>query len=573
MLAAPDDDEHAGDLQQLVKRSVLLHQPSAKAKTVCIRLRLREGDKTDGKGKKSRGVKRSRSGKAGGSTAFRVFKYIERTHRGPSGLGQSDNLLGDPHVNGDDESGAEVPANGTASRVHLDTLVKSLETRLSNGVHELGRLAGITQDKRALCRRLNQLVVREWWESNGKVEGTEGSVLSLTPIHPPRQPGPILGRLKSVIRASDTPAPTDADAGDETMGGRPAVDSRLSCAVTMSGFRVVEYISSAATLRVEVALENHSSSVLLDAFVTVALAPQPRVRPGSVSSHVGRLTVCSSVVPVFHPRTSADHRERSGVVRFHVEMALERPPLRLLRGDQPLLAATVWLHWQASHDHRSRAKLGPVVIDRHRSAGQSPRSFAVASVAISAADLMTTASSHCVQAEAASRELLFLSTGSSLPAWFGRLQSPPHAATVNSTRLLSPTLVRPTFALASWVVGDRQAATFALGRAFDQLPRDVYVMPNPLQLPHLTDVLRCLHGLRREILSVQRRAVAPPIEEAASVRSSVDVKQPEDGEDQVSTFVRSYLRLQRETDLRVVDLLRALKTRADFHDTWFNGGV
>jgi len=559
-VTASPREEDADNVQQLVKRSVLLHQPSVRLKTVCIRLRLRESNKADGKGKKSRGVKRSRDNKADGSTNFRVFKYIERTHKGPSSHPQGifDEL---PAIDG--ERGA---SRHSESRGHLDTLVKSLEARLSSGIHELERLKGITRDKRALCQRLDQLVMHEWWETNSGKEEHEGGLLSLIPRHLSTQlvksrQDPILGRLESVIKAPDAPTSTDTDADGNSTEVRRDVDSTVSCAVTLSGLRLVQYIPSTSTLHIEVSLANNSSSVLLGAFVTLTLAPKsPEGSDPAVSaaSYPGRSTMRSSVVSAFHPVRTP---ESDGFARFRVEIMLEHPPLRLLRGEQSALSGIVWLHWQASRDPRGRSMINPLAIDR----------FAVASVSIPAEDLMAASySPRHVSAATASQELLFLSTGSSLPAWFGQLQSCSSSTEIDNQCFLAPTLVRPTFALANWPVGDGQAAVFALGRALRQLPRDVFVLRNPLQQRHLVDLLQCLHGQRREILSVQRRAIVPPLGELTDA-PSVGGGQGDDAEEpssRVSAFVRGHYRLQRETDLRVVSLLRALKVRADFHETW-----
>lgn len=574
--ATAPSEEGADNVQQLVKRSVLLHQPSARAKTVCIRLRLRESHKADSKEKKSRGVKRLRDSKAEGSTNFRVFKYIERTHKGPSSHPRG--VFEDVPAS-DEEGGA---SRRSESHAHLDTLVKSLKARLSSGVNELERLHGVTRDKRALCQRLDQLVMREWWETNSWKDGGEGALLSFIPRLPSSHPGksrqdPILGPLESVIKAPGASTSSDADADSDSAEVRREADSAVSCAVTLSGFRLVQYMPSTSTLHIEVSLANNSSSVLLGAFVTMTLAPKSPEGsdpPASAASHPGRSTVRSSVVSAFHPASKTP--ERDGFEMFRVEMKLEHPPLQLLRGKQSALSGTVWLHWQASRDPRGRSMLNPPGIDRYQSLSRSPSSFAVASVSIPAEDLMAASCRpRVVSTATASQELLFLSTGSSLPTWIAQLQSSPSSSGVDSPCSLAPALVRPTFALANWSVGDGQAAVFALGRALSQLPRDVFVLRNPLQQRHLVDLLRCLHGLRREILSVQRRAIAPPLGELADALP-IEGEPGDDSEEpagRVSAFVRGHYRLQRETDLRIVGLLRELKLRADFHEAWVARGV
>lgn len=525
---------------QLAKRSVLLHQPSAKAKTVCVRLRLREA-------KKDRGAKRQRDSK---SAAYTSFKYIERTHKGAV------------HADINDDESREEGAIST-SNSHLAALIKSLDNRVTNGLLEFDRLKIITREKKALLNQLNRLVMVEWWASNGNRNAADGSLLACGPAKhitngiQAQNATSMLDGLEDVIDCSKHTDDNPIEKENNFVQGKNI--PVLTSSIRMKQFRVVKYISQTSTVRVEVSIVNGSTKALVNAFASVTLSPVAR-ESGEVSN-CGDFTTQSSVVPAFYPQG----KDSDGMAVFHLDIVLEQPPLQLLQGLRARLAGKLWLHWKATCTPNSVPDGGR--LDDMRIADRSLQSFSIAPVGITAADLMAQDDSSLDSQspdniDRGEAELLLVSAGSNLPMWFQRLKilNGPTASR------FTPRLVRPMFALATWPGRDEQQSAFLMGQLMNELPRDVYAIRNPLQATHIMVLLRCLIGLRREILSMQRRSIVPRDEDPTD---SEEMENDEGSINAVFAFVRSHRLLQRETDLRVVALMHELSQRADFHQTWF----
>ena len=156
-------------------------------------------------------------------------------------------------------------------------------------------------------------------------------------------------------------------------------------------------------------------------------------------------------------------------------------------------------------------------------------------------------------------QLLFISSGSNLEAWFGRPSSGVLLTSVGS-------VVRPTCALVSLKARPHESMLYELGRIIASLPPDVYAMLNPFHHSHLRALQRVLRSMRREILAVCSQG-----RDDADTKHDLEAEQKErmakaDDRDSVPMTRAT----QRDTDFQATRLLHGLQKRVDFHSMWFD---
>lgn len=160
--------------------------------------------------------------------------------------------------------------------------------------------------------------------------------------------------------------------------------------------------------------------------------------------------------------------------------------------------------------------------------------------------------------------MLFISSGSNLVSWFGKM-SAETPRSINS-------IIRPTLALIRIHMKSCDSMSYELSRIVADLPRDVYVIHNPFQHTHLRTLQRVLYSLRREILMIQHRDVRDKEMEGekhgAGQKHKDETQQGED-RDPASTFCA----IQCETDLYANRFLRRLQKRVDFHVMWIDAST
>ncbi|KAL4177639.1 hypothetical protein KRP22_002569 [Phytophthora ramorum] len=526
---------------QLVKRSVLITQKPAghEARLSCHRLRLRD-EKKSKNGSHSR--KRSRNDEkltsTGDSTDFktRSFSYIERTQKASS-RGRS---MKHPDTHVDDAV--------AASHAQLGKLAGSFAARLKNGQQKLDRLQMIVNDKIELTRQLNQLIIqlcRKESAGSSKDNYLLTALISIQDVENPRPACLSFTDMETVVSAPSSSIISNVGADENSMSSM-AREIRLEQQIMLELFRVVEYVPSSSLVRAEVIL-NNLSGITLENSYAVLTAPTGESTRGWKCS--------CSVVPEFRPATSAKENV-SGKARFQLEIqfAPSFTFLRVRRG----LEAMLWLHWSA-HDKEFSSMETQIP-------QTSLFSLAVASVKFSPDDLVratnapTKSEVDCIGGYASSQQeqeqLLFISSGSSLPSWFGNSRQ--------KIFNLASSIVRPTFALVNVDVRERELMSYELSRMVTNLPSDVYVMHNPFQQQHLRALRRVLRGMRQEIQTFQQsNTVAGENGVQPTLR-----KQTTKTENRSAASMRRAM--QHNTDLQVHQLLHALQNRVNFHTMWFD---
>lgn len=166
-------------------------------------------------------------------------------------------------------------------------------------------------------------------------------------------------------------------------------------------------------------------------------------------------------------------------------------------------------------------------------------------------------------------KLLLVSSGSSLVHIFQTADGKKHHHSpmnqLQTQGVLFPELVRPSFALVSLTIRERELSKYHLSQLLSSLPSDVYVMVNPLQEHHLRQVAALIKAIRMELVVVQRRSVKDNSEDddgAMSVDSDASRTH------QQWQLLTDFRRMQKATDLSAAQLLHDLQRRTNFHSMW-----
>uniref|UniRef100_A0AAV1ULE8 Uncharacterized protein n=1 Tax=Peronospora matthiolae TaxID=2874970 RepID=A0AAV1ULE8_9STRA len=524
------------DHKQLVKRSVLVSQTASLSDVVlsCCRLRLREEKQTR---RSVRSRKRCHSDKTNSlaDTQAESFRYIERTQkascrdRSVKGLGPA-------------TDGASL---GSASHAQLDKLASSLSVRLVDGLQELERLQIITSDKILLVHRLNQLFVQLWQQLQGGYPSNKCSLLMpLVPARGVDSHHLSCIEMETIVSGTNVPRVDVKVESIEHDSRHTSGDFKLEQQVLLEQFNVLEYVPSSSLFHAEVVVKNLSDIALGDSFV-VLTAPK-----GRKARTRGWRCSCS-VAPLL------DTEEREARYQLEFQFA---PDFSLLRERKPL-NAMLWLHWNAPpddlvsnttltwHPSESAVAIASVSIDLQRLVGIDGK------LRNTARSSRSGGRSHAND----TNQLLLISSGSNLAAWFGRSSSEVLLTSVDS-------VIRPTCALVNLNPRSVESMPYELDGIIASLPPDVYAMLNPFHHIHLRALQRVLRSMRREILiTCSRRRNNADTKHDSAAKQKEHIPKTDDC-DMVS-MIRA---AQCNTDFQVTRLLHGLQKRVNFHSTWFD---
>lgn len=146
--------------------------------------------------------------------------------------------------------------------------------------------------------------------------------------------------------------------------------------------------------------------------------------------------------------------------------------------------------------------------------------------------------------------------------------------------MFSLTLLRPTFAIGTFVINGRERAKYHLSQLHSALPSDVYTMLNPLTPTHVREVAALLEAVRFELMALQRRSIRATRESPIGTAAATTNNSHDDSEDGVSVdsdassppeqwqLLTAFRQLQARTDVHAARVLDSLQKRANFHSMW-----